>query len=96
MMIDITLNGHLKSQVRQGHDLALLGVLSQPTYSDCPLGDQFLRELWRSLTGLNQMRIFDHPPARSAPQPQVLFIAAVAKGLADATEEAISVPRDSH
>ena len=83
-------------QLRQGHDLVLLGKLSRLAHSDCPLGDRLLRELRRSLTGLNQLRIFHQPPARGAPQPQVTLLAAVAKGLADATEEAISVPRDSH
>ena len=83
-------------QLRQGHDLVLLGELSRLAHSDGPLGDRLFRELRRSVTGLNQSRIFHQPPARSVPQPQVILLTAVAKGLADATEEAISVPRDSH
>ena len=83
-------------QLRQGHDLVLLGKLSRLAHSDGPLGDRLSRELRRSLTGLNQLRIFHQPSARSAPQLQVTLVTAVAKGLADATEEAISVPRDSH
>ena len=83
-------------QLRQGHDLVLLGKLSRLAHSDCPLGDRLLRELRRSLTGLNQLRIFHQPSARSTPQLQVTLVTAVAKGLAHATEEAISVPRDSH
>ena len=54
-------------QLRQGHDLVLLGKLSRLAHSNCPLGNRLLRELRRSLTGLNQLRIFHQPPARSAP-----------------------------